>query len=136
MRIVRLVVGAALVLAAAIAARQFDAPDAGEASASPVATSEKTDVYHLSASGHEGGNCSLWAGEPLPDGGRTMRFSQGCRAIDPGLAGDAVWRETSQGTAAILDLSGRPIVEFGMSDGAAYESFRPVVPIMILTAGG
>lgn len=128
MRLIRLVAATAAALGAAAFLHVAKHPGAAEASAGPAADG---GTLRLVVAGRDA-NCILARGE-LEEMIRPLRFSAGCRSIDPAFRGAAFWQERPDGVVAIVGEDGSVLGEFGVSDGAAYESFRPASPLMVLT---
>lgn len=121
----------ALVLAAAAGQRLVDGTVRGQALAAPVAVD--TAVYRVTINGREAG-CLLSAGRWIDDASRSIDLSDGCVPVEYPLAMARIWIERPHGDVALADDAGRVLVELGASDGAAFESFRPLEPLMTLTA--
>ena len=131
MRMMHLAAAMALVLAAAAGLRAVDGPARGQALAAPAV--DERDVYRLSVNGSEAG-CLLSAGRWIDSESRAIDLSERCVFIDHPLALARVWIERPHGDVALADDAGRVLIEFGASDGAAFESFKPTEPLMTLTA--
>ncbi len=131
MRMMHLAVGVALILATAAGLRGVDGNARGQALAAPV--SDERDVYQLTVNGN-GAGCLLSAGRWIDGASRAIDLSGGCAPGDHPLAAARIWIEHPHGDVALADETGRVLFEFGASDGAAFESFRPLEPLMTLTA--
>lgn len=136
MRIVHLV-AAAVVLAAAGGIIQRQSGFAGqppavsdEITGSIRPDSDRSDIYGIAFNGSKQG-CVLRLGRQIDARSRQLELSAGCE--DAPISSAKVWIERPNGDVALAAADGRPLVEFGASDGAAFESFRPAQPMMTLT---
>lgn len=129
MRIVHLTAAAVLVFTAAAGLRLID----GNAQAIAASVPDEREVYRLTVNGSEAG-CLLSAGRWIDGASRAIDLSDGCDRIEYPLVAARVWIEGPHGDVVLADDSGRVLIEFGASDGAAFESFRPLEPLMTLTA--
>ncbi|WP_173932796.1 hypothetical protein [Chelativorans sp. Marseille-P2723] len=90
-------------------------------------------AYQLQVSGREG-SCTV-----VRHGGANalraeLDLDHECIALMPRLAEARYWRQDASGGVTFVAADGRPIVEFFAADGVAYESLRPVAPLVALTA--
>ena len=70
--------------------------------------------------------------------GRELRakldLAEECVTLLPRLAEARYWHEDGAGEVTFVAADGQPIVEFFAADGVAYESLRPLSPLVALTA--
>ena len=90
-------------------------------------------AYRLAVSGREV-RCLLWPGRQTDGLGRSLELSAECEGQGSPLANARLWIESPDGGVVLADANGATLVEFAVSDGAAYESFRPAEPMMTLSA--
>lgn len=89
--------------------------------------------YTLISTMDENG-CAVVAGDVAHDARRDLDISPGCVEANPVLAGAHYWLERPDGTVAFTRPDGSVAAEFSVADGAAFESYSPPQPIMILLA--
>lgn len=128
----------AVLLTGLAAATYAFAPIGGEEPLDPMTTGSVAPAgpdgtYVMEAAG-AAGSCDVTLGVKRAQSGNTLGLSEGCRSLMPHGPMPTSWRKDADGAVALLDASGRAVVEFGFSDGAAYESFSPATPILTLRA--
>ncbi|NMG39212.1 hypothetical protein GRZ55_08160 [Chelativorans sp. ZYF759] len=57
-----------------------------------------------------------------------------CHDLPHGLADASDWTETADGAVVLAHADGSVLMQFAVSDGAAYESFDPPLPMVLLAA--
>lgn len=77
--------------------------------------------------------CRVSKGLTGEDGHAAVVLGASCDAIVPGLSAATDWAEDANGTLA-LAAGNRTLARFTVADGAAYESFQPSRPPMLLSA--
>ena len=134
MRIVHALAASVAVMLAGGTLRLLDIDTHGAASAAAAEESDPSQqTFRLTGIGRDW-DCVLSAADRMEPAARPLQLSPGCSAVDPALAGQAFWRERPEGSVSIEGPDGRIVLEFAASDGAAYESYSPADPVMILTA--
>lgn len=69
--------------------------------------------------------CMVTKRESLSPGYSSIRVTQSCEQLLPGLASAKFWREREDGSIALSAGASDPIAEFSEGDGAEYESYAP-----------
>lgn len=108
----------------------------GEATTSSRPAQESKEAllsYQLRISGREG-SCTVVKQGPTGAVRAKLDLEQDCITMMPRLAEARYWQEAATGEVIFAAADGRPIVEFFAADGVAYESLRPVSPLIALTA--
>ena len=77
------------------------------------------------------GACSIVIGEGQGEK-HTLRAGIGCAGVHPALAAARWWEERPDGSVAFLRPDGGIVAEFAIADGAAFESYNPLSPILVL----
>ncbi len=65
-----------------------------------------------------------------------LKLDADCPAVFTDLKNAVSWLDREDGSAAIVDASGKEVLVLGPSDGFAYETNTPGAPIVTLTALG
>lgn len=78
--------------------------------------------------------CAVAAGRAGGEERRSLRLASGCVGAVPVLAQARWWIDRPDGTVAFVADDGDVVAEFAEADGAAFESYLPRQPIMILIA--
>jgi hypothetical protein len=65
-----------------------------------------------------------------------LKLDADCADVFVDLSKAVSWLDRDDGSAAIVDSSGKELLELGPSDGFAYETSTPGAPIVTLTALG
>ena len=122
---------AAAILSAVLVART------GEASVPVAAESGDVSVtqFTLHASGRKG-ECVVTPDVSATESRKSLDVTPGCAAVHAQLMNATQWFERDDGSVAFLDSGGRAVVEFSVSDGAAYESYSPAQPMMVMMVDG
>lgn len=122
----------ALVAVATLVSRFDKAPDPISASVAqlPHRAGQADERFRLSAAG--GSSCIVTrfaakTGEPA-----RLAADDGCNAVMPGLSKLRLWQEASDGSVMLSDVRGTVLATFAAADGAGYESFEPLRPLMAL----
>jgi hypothetical protein len=66
------------------------------------------------------------------DNGSGLDTSAGCGDINPPIGAAVQWIETGRGGVVLAAADGEPLLELGVSDGAAYETFGRRKPMILL----
>ncbi len=77
--------------------------------------------------------CTLIKGPVLGEGLNELAVPAECNALMPGLSDMRFWKEEIDGSVAFSTDGTTSLVLFSVADGAAYESYKPARPLMILT---
>jgi hypothetical protein len=135
MRIMHLIAAAILATGAAAATKLIDGQSPGQALAATAEDGPLTGsvAYRLAVNG-KASKCLMWPGRQVDTTSRSLDLSDGCTDLAVTLAKVRLWIESPHGDVALADADGNALVEFGASDGAAFESYRPLAPLMTLTA--
>lgn len=127
----------ALAALSVLGALPFIVPErGGEETSSPRPAQEEKEAllrYQLRVSGREG-SCTVVKRGPAEAIHADLELDKDCIAMMPRLSEARYWQEGAAGEVLFIGADGRPIVEFFAADGVAYESLRPVTPLMALTA--
>ena len=91
----------------------------------------RTQSYRVAINGDER-DCVLRPGRRLGEAARQLDLPAGCDVA--AISAARLWIERPEGYVALAGADGRVLIEFGASDGAALESFRPAEPMVTLTA--
>lgn len=67
-------------------------------------------------------------------GNAEVRMNSGCEGIYSSLANARFWTERAGGDVALTSDDGTVLIEFAVSDGAAYVTFQPGAPLASLIA--
>lgn len=98
----------------------------GRTKASPLS-------YQLSIPGNEN-TCMIAKGKTLDGNRAELDMGRDCVSLAPRLAEARYWTEGANGEVIFAAADGRVVAEFYAADGVAYESVRPVSPLMALIA--
>lgn len=94
---------------------------------SPATTSTRFELR----SSERKGACSI-----VIDGGQGEKHAltpgEGCAGVHPALLAARWWAERSDGSVAFVRPDGGIVAEFAIADGAAFESYNPLSPILVL----
>lgn len=128
-------VGAGL-LTIALAAYAFDVPHPARdmTTTGTIAPAVGDESSFRLISTLDDGGCAVAAGRAEGDEKRALRLSPGCVDVNPALEGARWWVERPDGTVAFSTEDGGVVAEFAVADGAAFESYSPPQPIMVLLA--
>lgn len=120
----------AAVLVAAVAFGGMPGADGDKvaAASTDVETEYKLVVYGAEPS------CSVTTGALVSDAKRSLKLGKACAKINPDLFGARYWIERSNGAIAFAEGDGDVLAEFAVADGAAFETFDPDAPMMVLLA--
>lgn len=109
---------------------------AGRDGADPLAMKRAPaadQAYQLQLGG-DAHSCVVERGSLDMRGSAALKLNSGCEKLYPGLAGAQRWSEDADGTVAFVQQNGTVVIQFAVSDGAAYESFQPGAPLASLIA--
>lgn len=90
-------------------------------------------AYRLQIRG-DAHSCVVERGSVDMRGSAALKVNSGCETLYPSLADAQFWSESPDGTVAFTQADGGVVLEFSVSDGAAYESFQPGAPLAALIA--
>ena len=121
-------------VAAAVIAGSNLPHDAAEASSAATNAGESEARYQLVVYGAEP-SCAVSAGALIAKAKRNLMLGQACSEINPELTGARYWIERPNGRIAFAEDDGDVVAEFAVADGAAFETFDPDAPMMVLLAG-
>lgn len=121
----------ALAAYSALSAPGRDEITVGSIAAAP--SGEAVERFALVSSWQEGA-CFIALGEPAGEGKRHLRLEPGCVALNARLDDAAYWLDRQDSSVAFLDGEGAVTAEFAAGDGAAFESYAPAEPVMLLLA--
>lgn len=96
-------------------------------------STEAMERFELRSSSQDGA-CIIVVSEPAGTDMRQMRLGPGCVALNADLDVAAYWLDRQDGSVAFLDGEGAVTAEFSASDGAAFESYKPAEPMMLMLA--
>ncbi|WP_011582134.1 MULTISPECIES: hypothetical protein [Chelativorans] len=104
-----------------------------ETTGTAIENAKTQNRYHLSVSGREG-YCTV-----VKRGGdkaqrAELQLTPECVAMMPRLADARYWQESGAGEVSFVAADGSSVVEFFAADGVAYESLKPISPIVALKA--
>jgi len=105
--------------------------DSGVASGSIQKSKEAHLRYRLSVSGREG-NCTVTKKGGAEADRAGLELSPYCVELMPRLAEARYWQEDGAGELRFVAADGRAVVEFFAADGVAYESLKPLSPLIAL----
>jgi hypothetical protein len=125
--------GAGLLAAIAVVASGQEPADRLAEVKTAAMTPRALEAYRLQFAGAEQA-CTVERGTIRADGSSTLLLDPECEKQYPRLAAARFWREKADGTVTFIKGDGSVVFEFGVSDGAAYESFEPGAPLISLTA--
>jgi hypothetical protein len=103
-------------------------PNGEDGSASPEATSSGEPRYLV----HINGRATSCVLAPR-DRQNTVDAALPCADAFAPLEDVRKWRERGDGSVVLADAGGEVLVEMTVSDGGAFESFRPQAPLILLT---
>ena len=107
--------------------------DASAESSVKVIEGEKAGLkFKLSVSGRDDGCTVVKKGE-VEARRAELELSAECAKMMPRLADVSFWQEKAEGQLIFTAADGKPLLEFFVADGAAYESLKPVSPVVALT---
>jgi hypothetical protein len=106
---------------------------AGAASKPIPGGKDSLHSYELSVSGREG-SCTVLKRAAAGAERAEIEMAPKCIELMPRLAEARYWKENGAGELTFVAADGHPVVEFFAADGVAYESLRPVSPLIALTA--
>lgn len=75
--------------------------------------------------------CNIFIGESVRER-QTFSADQTCSQVHPDLLAASWWQERPDGSIAVLRPDGGLVAEFAVADGAAFESYSPPSPILVL----
>jgi len=107
-------------------------PDVAPSAPSLQQSKEALVSYKLSVSGQEG-SCTVVKRGATEAGRAELELDENCVLMLPRLAHARYWKQEPTGDVIFAAADGRPVVEFFAADGVAYESLRPVSPLVALT---
>jgi hypothetical protein len=124
-----------LILAAALAGLSLAAytnlsetgEDAGSIADAAVIAHAKVERFSLYVNGRPSG-CEL--SRSAEDD--SLAIDRACEGASSLVADAALWIDRPDGSVALAAADGEPLVELAVSDGAAYESFSPATPLILL----
>jgi len=114
-----------LTTAYAIAPASLPAPEA----AAPAADGSR---YRLHFAGIET-SCLVDRGRDIGDGTAELTIAGDCLATIPEISAAKFWRDNADGSVVFAGAGGRAVLEFALSDGPGYETFRPGAPLASLS---
>ncbi|MDP3896574.1 MAG: hypothetical protein Q8Q62_07850 [Mesorhizobium sp.] len=100
-----------------------------------IAPADSGRSYRLTSTGSDA-SCIVVKGAQLKDGVSEVAVDVRCSEFLPELSSVRYWRDNSDGSVAFAGLGRAAILEFALSDGFDYESFRPGAPLVSLVAAG
>lgn len=103
-----------------------------DGAASVVASKGSVNQYRLSVAGRDE-SCTISAGDETGSG-HLVRMNGDCSAAVPALQKVRYWRQDNAGDVVLAADGGEVVAKFFAADGVAYESLKPVSPMMALTA--
>ena len=103
-----------------------------DSAADIVAAKGEVTQYRLSVSGHDE-TCTISAGNPTQDS-HAVSMNGNCSSAVPALKKVRYWRKDGAGDLVLAADSGEVVAKFFAADGVAYESLKPMSPMMALTA--
>ena len=133
---IRVVLGGAGLVAMLLATPQFLVTRSidDQMSTGSIALPEgAAESFRLISSADDMG-CAIAAGMPGGEVRRPLQLDANCIDAVPLLARAHWWLDRPDGTVAFVDDTGEAVAEFAEADGAAFESYLPRQPIMILVA--
>ncbi|MGE0500486.1 MAG: hypothetical protein AB7I79_02390 [Rhizobiaceae bacterium] len=66
------------------------------------------------------------------DGLASVVAGSDCERLLPGLSAVTSWRQGADGSVTLGSETAMEMARFSQADGAAYESFHPVTPLLVL----
>jgi len=103
-----------------------------DSAAAIVAAKGEVTQYRLSVAGHRE-SCVISPGNQTSEG-HTVRMNGNCSSAVPALKKVRYWRKDGAGDLVLAADSGEVVAKFFAADGVAYESLKPMSPMMALTA--
>jgi len=91
-----------------------------------------TESYQLRVVGQEQA-CSVVLRDDFEGGLASLDVAPSCARLFDRLSEAHFWREEADGDILFVADDGRTIAQFFPGDGVAYESLKPVMPLMMLT---
>lgn len=123
-------IAAGLLAAVAMVAAGYDGPKR------PLAAEHSPysgRAFQLQVGG-DAGNCVVEKVDADMSGSARLTFNSVCEGLYPRIANASFWSESQDGSVAFTRADGAVVIEFSVSDGAAYESFQPGAPLAALIA--
>ncbi|KFB09079.1 hypothetical protein [Nitratireductor basaltis] len=103
-----------------------------DGAAAIVAAKSEVAQFRLSVAGHDE-TCTISSGKPT-DVDNAVLVNGDCSSAVPALRKVRYWRKDGTGDLVLAADSGEVVAKFFAADGVAYESLKPVSPMMVLTA--
>ncbi|MEO3384723.1 hypothetical protein [Mesorhizobium sp. CAU 1741] len=88
------------------------------------------DHYQLRSSEQDGA-CTLSLGV-IKGARQALSPDAACTGVNADVSTARWWQERPDGSVALLRSDGGLVAEFAVADGAAFESYNPVSPILVL----
>jgi len=123
----------AFALLAVLGAVPFAFPDGetSDAAERAIEKAKQKNTYQLSVSGRDGDCTVVKRGETQR---AELELEPECVRIMPRLADARYWQEDGAGEVSFVAADGSSVIEFFAADGVAYESLKPISPIVTLKA--
>lgn len=99
--------------------------------AMPQARAFEGDTFRMRSAGNV--SCAVTRGDPVSEDRSKLEVEPACAALLPGIERAKFWQERED-SVAFTENGGDAIVSFSVGDGVAYESFKPLTPIISLAA--
>lgn len=87
--------------------------------------------YRLISPDHDA-SCVVAKGPEIESGLSEIAISGDCGTFGGDMSAAKYWRENKDGSIVFMGVDQPVILEFALSDGMAYESFRPGSPLVSL----
>ncbi len=87
-------------------------------------------LYQLRSSEREGA-CTISLGD-VKGARQAVSPEAACNGVNADVSTARWWQERPDGSVALLRSDGDVVAEFAVADGAAFESYNPVSPILVL----
>ncbi|WEX10177.1 hypothetical protein [Chelativorans sp. AA-79] len=125
----------ALAVLAVLGTAPFVSPgrNASDAAQAAGTKAKPQSRYELSVSGQKG-NCTVVKRGGAELQRAALELTPECVDMMPRLAEARYWQEDGAGELSFVAADGRSVVEFFAADGVAYESLKPLSPIVALRA--
>lgn len=93
---------------------------------------DRSTLYQLRSSEQEGA-CTISLGD-IKGARQALSPGPACTVVNANVSMARWWQERPDGSVAMLRSDGGVVAEFAVADGAAFESYNPVSPILVLLA--
>lgn len=93
------------------------------------------ETYVMRGAGAMTGHCEIDKGRVVINGLASVIIHGACENVLPGASRIRYWRDREDGSVELIGEGGtETLVTFGVGDGADFESYRPIAPLVSLTA--